>query len=425
MALDDQNATNKTSLIALEMDMFKKQFIRVQKNYENKIKELSILKELSGILRFADLHNKNAFFWNQLQIIQKYTALQNISLMLLNEERQMLEVVAGSEFGGPILDRPIFLSIEKGPYGQAIVQKSSIIIENTKIDFINENHTGSLEGQLLCVPIMHNKNAIGVLSLLHNEIKGFDQNQVRFFSLVADHIATATILFRLYNQMLREEKRRSLLSRFFSKSVTEQIFNSKENIRLGGERKNVTILFVDLCDFTAMSEKLEQNEVVELLNAFFSYAIPIIFKNDGTLDKIMGDGVMAFFGAPLSHKDDSIRAVRTAVEILTALEKFNAQPCNKKRTPLSASVGINSGEAVAGYIGSEEHLNYTVIGDAVNIAQRLESIAAPNEIFISKKVRDEIHKRVLEVKGLKSLVSLPSQKVKGKEKAIEIYKVEI
>ena len=424
MVTDKEKTADGASLLEQERDMFKRQFLKVQENYENKIKELSILKELGSTLRSTDFYNKNAFFWNQLQIIKKYTMLQDISLMLLNQELQVLEVVARSDLGGP-LGHSTFLPVEDGLPGQAIAQRSPVMIENSEVNPSAEKQEGNNhEGSLLCVPVMHNKRAIGVLSLGHRKTKGFDQNQVRFFSLVADQIATAVILFRLYDQMLKEEKHRSLLSRFFSKTVTEKIFGSEENLRLGGERKNVTILFVDLCGFTAMSEGLKQDEVVDMLNIFFSRTIPIIFKYDGTLDKLMGDGVMAFFGAPLSHEDDTLRAVQAAIEIVMALKEFNTQPHDKKWPSLQVSVGINSGEVVAGYIGSEDHLTYTVIGDPVNVAQRLESIAAPNEILISKRVRDEIRERVSEVEGLKSLISLPAQKVKGKEKAIEVYRVE-
>jgi class 3 adenylate cyclase/putative methionine-R-sulfoxide reductase with GAF domain len=423
MVSDKQKTTDQTSLLTQERDMFKRQFLKVQENYENKIKELSILKELGSTLRCTDFYHKNAFFWNQLQIIKKYKLLQDISLMLLNQELQVLEVVATSDFGGPI-SHSTFLPIEDGPPGQAIVQRSPVIIDNVGVDPSGEKQEGNDDGSLLCVPVMHNKRAIGVLSLRHRKTKGFDQNQMRFFSLVADQIATAVILFRLYDQMLKEEKHRSVLSRFFSKTVTEKILGSEENLSLGGERKSVTILFADLCGFTAMSEGLEQNEVVEILNVFFSYTIPIIFKYDGTLDKLMGDGVMAFFGAPLSHEDDPLRAVQAAIEIVMALKEFNIQPRDGNWPPLEVSVGISSGEVVAGYIGSEDHFTYTVIGDPVNVAKRLESIAASNEILISKRVRDEIQERVSEVEGLKSLTSLPAQKLKGKEKAIDIYRVE-
>lgn len=424
MVSNTQKTTDELSLLVQERDVFKRQFLRIQENYENKIKELSILKELGNSLRATNFYDKKASFWNQLKIIKKYTTLEEISLMLLNEELQLLEVVARSNIGRPI-GEPTFLRLEDEPAGQAIVQRSPVIIDNVETNAFNEKQQGKRGGSLLCVPIMHNKKAVGAMCLRHRKPRGFDQNQVRFFSLVADQIATGVILLRLYHQMLKEEKQRFLLSRFFSKTVTEKIFGSRGNLRLGGERKNVTILFADLHGFTSMSEGLEQKEVVEILNAYFSFATPIIFKHDGTLDKLMGDGILAFFGAPIHHEDDPVRAVQTAVEMMTALKECNVHARRKNWPKLVVSIGINSGEVVAGYIGSEDHLNYTVIGDAVNVAHRLRSIAAPNEILISKTVRDEIQGRLSQVDGIKSLVPLPAQKLKGKEKATEVYRVEV
>jgi adenylate cyclase len=422
--LDKQQDANNLTPLAQERDVFKRQFLRIQENYENKIKELSILKELGNTLRSTNFYDKEAFFGDQLEIIKRYTTLEGISLLLFDEELQILEEVARSSADGPP-EGPTFLRVDNGPYGQALVEQKPVLVDSIQDSPERKGLDTNRDGSLLCVPVMHNNKSIGILCLHHTKIQGFDQNQIRFYSLVADQIATSVILFRIYHQMLREEKNRLLLSRFFSNTVTEKIFGSGENLRLGGERKNVTILFADLRGFTSMSEDLDQEKVVEILNAYFSLMTPIIFEQDGTLDKLMGDGIMAFFGAPLSHNDDPLRAVRTAMKMVNALEAFNKQTHGKRWPTLEVSIGVNTGEVVAGYIGSEEHLNYTVIGDAVNLAQRLQTIAGPNEILISKTVRNEIHNRLSDEKAFKALVSLPAQKVKGKEKAVEVFRVEL
>ncbi len=173
--------------------------------------------------------------------------------------------------------------------------------------------------------------------------------------------------------MLKEEKQRFLLSRFFSKTVSNQIIGSKGNLRLGGDRMNVSVLFADLKGFTAMSEGLEPEQVVTILNRYFSVMIPIIFDNAGTLDKVLGDGLLAVFGAPIAQAEHALQSVTTAIEMIHRLERFNRDHMQSKLPRLSVSIGINAGDAVAGYIGSEDHMNYTVIGDTVNVAQSIEA----------------------------------------------------
>jgi adenylate cyclase len=273
---------------------------------------------------------------------------------------------------------------------------------------------------------MHNNNGIGVLCLHATNLHRFNNNAKHFFSIVADQIATAIILFRLYNNMLKEENRRYILSRFFSKGITETILNQGEKLKLGGERKNVTILFADLCGFTSMSEKLDQEEVRNILHRYFSFAIPIVFEVDGTLDKLMGDGMMAFFGAPISHIDDPARALKMAIRLISALKKSDIRipgQTGELSSRLKVSVGINTGEVVAGYLGSEDHLNYTVIGDAVNIAQRLQTLANSNEIFISRSTFSAI--KDTRIDGVKGFTHLKGQKVKGRHKTVDTYRVEL
>ncbi len=425
MVTSKETNMDEVARLVQERDIFKRQFLKIQDNYENKITELSILKELGNTLRSTNFRDKETFFWDQLKIIKRYTTLDNLVLMLLDEERNILEIIAESNSDSPMREPRGLSLIEHDPAQQAITEVSLVSIQNTRNDSAQIEDGTNHAGSLLYIPITHNARAIGVLKLQHTKKESFSQNHVRFFSLVADQIATQVILFRIYQQMLKEEKQRLQLTRFFSNTVAEKILRSGENLRLGGERKNVTILFSDLRGFTSMSEGLDQEKVVEILNTYFSIATPIVFGYDGTLDKLMGDGILAFFGAPLSHEDDTFRAVRTAVDIVTALKEFNAHRRSKSWPHLNVSIGINSGEVVAGYIGSEEHLNYTVIGDAVNVAQRLQSIAGTNEILVSKTVHDEIEGKISIEHGLKSFTSLPAQKLKGKHTAIEVYRVEI
>jgi adenylate cyclase len=420
----DQLNEDKLMQISHERDMFKRRFIKIQESYENKIRELSILKELSNILSPEMVYDRNAVWQEQIKVIKQYTYIDNIAILLFDEEKKSFSIAvsAGDKGNHSILLDTI---VDDETHKHIIMDKMPVSIDNIKQYYINHQCDSMFSGSLLCVPIVHNNQVIGLLSLLHGKEGWFDQNRVRFLTMVADEIATSIVIYRLYHKMLTEEKQRTLLSRFFSKSVTEKIYGSEGSLRLGGERKKVTILFSDLSGFTAMSEQLEQEKVVEILNAYFSVMTPIIFKHNGTLDKLMGDGMLALFGAPIIHDNDPLRAVRSAIEMISALTQFNNEHSNKQWPRLSVSIGINTGEVVAGYIGSEDHMNYTAIGDAVNVAQRIQTLAGNNEIFISRTVRNEIYERIREIDGLKELVLLPSQKVKGKEAAIELYKVEL
>ena len=161
--------------------------------------------------------------------------------------------------------------------------------------------------------------------------------------------------------------------------------------KLGGERKEACVLFADLQGFTALSEKLAPEQVVDVLNDFFRIMIPIVFQNQGTLDKLIGDCIMAVFGAPLDDKKACYHAVKTALEMFIVFNRFKDKKGGVYQH-LKMTVGINFGELIVGFLGDQTHLDYTVIGDTVNAAQRLQSMAGGNEIFISQSVLDMTHK---------------------------------
>jgi class 3 adenylate cyclase len=420
MVSEAENGMDEISRFARERDIYKLQVAKIQAGYEEKIKELSILKELGETLRFiSDLDTK--MFWeNQLSVLIRNLSFENVTLVLLDQGLQVLDEVA---FVGK-QDRSAGLRLlEEEITKQAFLTKQTAAVTDIR-EAAQEDLAGD-GGSIVCLPVLHNKSCIGVLRLRREKSKDFGPNLLRFLNLVADGFATGIILHRIYHQLTHSESQRLMLGRFFSTQVKEKILSTKENLRLGGERKKVTILFADLQGFTSMSEKIDHEIVVEILNSYFSVMTPIIFQYNGTLDKLMGDGMLAVFGAPLAHEDDPYQAVRTAIEMVKALQRFNNVNRQKDWPALNLTVGINSGEVVAGYIGSEAHMNYTVIGDAVNVAQRIQSIAQSNQILISGSVRDLILDKWADIVDLKELIQLPSRKLKGKEKEIDIYEVRL
>ena len=212
-------------------------------------------------------------------------------------------------------------------------------------------------------------------------------------------------------------KIKKTFKRYVSKQVVDKLLDDDAKLNLGGEKREVTVLFSDIRGFTSMSEKMEPEEVVSTLNSYFSLMIDIVFKNNGTLDKIIGDELMIVFGAPTSSDDDTERAVKTAIEMQNKIEIFNKQRIIKKEIPIKVGIGINKGLVVSGNIGSRELMDYTVIGDTVNLGARLCSAAGPDEIIISNSVWFET-KNTFNYKKLKPI------KVKGKKDEIQVYKIQ-
>ena len=230
------------------------------------------------------------------------------------------------------------------------------------------------------------------------------------FSIVFTY---SSIILVNYNIERRERKRvTDTFGRYVSKEVADEILKS-EKIDLKGQEKEITILFADIRGFTSLSEKLKPHEVVNMLNNYLGSMTEAVLENKGTLDKYIGDCIMAVFNSPTNQPDHIIRAIKTAINMQKAVEKVSKR---KKVPKIQCGIGINTGEAIVGNIGSEKRLDYTAIGDSVNLASRLCSIAKPNQIiipdFVYQKVKDKVKaKKVGEVK------------LKGKEKPVLVYEI--
>jgi len=220
------------------------------------------------------------------------------------------------------------------------------------------------------------------------------------------------------NERIREEERmRNRLQRFHSPQVIEMILKGgEETIDDIMESKELiaTILFADIVGFTRLSETMPPREINIILNRYFSRMTDIVFSHGGTLDKYIGDGLMAVFGAPMEKEDDAERAVGTALEIRRQLTAMMKTTSADRRFDIR--VGLNTGRVVAGNIGSPKRMEYTVIGDPVNVASRLESIAKPNQIIIGEETFGF-------VKNKFKIQEVGTRKVKGKSSGIMVYEV--
>jgi PAS domain S-box-containing protein len=204
--------------------------------------------------------------------------------------------------------------------------------------------------------------------------------------------------------------------KYVARQVVEKILSGKGQIKLHGERQHVTVLFADVRGFTKLAERMEPEDVVTFLNKYFNMVVDVIFKYEGTLDKFIGDNVMAVFGAPIRLDNDEERAVRSAIEIQKEIEKFNTVRKRDGGELISAGIGIGTGEAVVGNIGSEKRMDYTVIGDTVNVADRIQSSASGGDILISASTYNYVKDKII-------CHELPPIKTKGRQKPVQIFKV--
>ncbi|MDP3980739.1 MAG: adenylate/guanylate cyclase domain-containing protein, partial [Chlamydiota bacterium] len=219
------------------------------------------------------------------------------------------------------------------------------------------------------------------------------------------------LLTESFNQMADGLKEREMIkdafSRYASDQVVQKILQGEVKPVLEGSLRDVTVLFADIRKFTQITNNLSPQQVVQVLNQYFSAMNDIVNKYEGLVDKYTGDEIMAVFGAPLSHSDDPHRAVKTSIDMIGALEDVNDKLDKLHLPTISIGIGIHSGTAIAGNIGSEKRLNYTVIGKDVNIAARIVDLAKENEIYISdacyQKVKNHIQVGQLEQVSLKGL----------------------
>ncbi len=271
----------------------------------------------------------------------------------------------------------------------------------------------------MVAPLWNREEVIGIIHLDTSALThAFTENDLDLLSALANFAAVAIERARLNEKIAMEEKKRERLGRFLSPQVASRIIATNDSVgfELGEpEVREVTVLFADIVGFTSLSEKLTPTAIGLILNDYLSRMTDAIFLYEGTLDKYIGDAIMAVFGAPLDMPDHAARAVKTAIEMRDRLAEFNSE---RKTGPLlQIRIGINSGKAVAGEIGSINKREYTVLGDTVNTASRLESsVAKPGLIVIGPNT-------FAAVDGQFDLRPMGEFSLKGKENRVIVHEV--
>jgi adenylate cyclase len=228
----------------------------------------------------------------------------------------------------------------------------------------------------------------------------------------------SSVAYKYFVEDKAKRQVKALFSRYVSPAVVKELIDDPSKAKLGGQRRQMTVLFSDIRGFTTLSEASKPEDIIRQLNEYFSRMVELLFQHHGTLDKFVGDMIMGLFNAPVLDPDHADHAVQMALAMLRELEVLNERWRSEGRPTFDIGIGINTGDVIVGNVGSEKTLSYTVIGDNVNLGSRLESLnkELKSHIIISGSTREML-------KGSYYIRSLGSVKVKGKTREVSIYQV--
>ena len=349
------------------------------------------------------------------------TALSNQAAVAIDNATLFKDVTKAKKFNESVLSSIATGVVTINRLGEVdSINKAGLKIMKTKKENVIGNHFMFL--------FEKDPSVIGLIEKAEKENKICSEINISFITSSQETVVNFSVSPRLgkneeilglvlaIEDVTDVSKVKNTFKRYVSKQVVDELLDDDAKLNLGGEEREVTVLFTDIRGFTSMSEKMKPEKVVSTLNEYFSLMIDIVFKYNGTLDKIIGDELMVVYGAPTSSKDDTERALKTAIDMQEEIKTFNKNRLKKKENPIYVGIGINRGLVVSGNIGSREMMDYTVIGDTVNLGARLCSAAGPNEIYVSDYVWEN-------TKDLFNYKKLAPIKVKGKSKKIGIYKI--
>jgi adenylate cyclase len=269
----------------------------------------------------------------------------------------------------------------------------------------------------MTVPLIHHDELLGIMHLDSMiATNAFVEKDLQIFASIASQAAVAIHNSNLARTIEQEAKTRAQFQRLLSPNLVDQVVTGKLQLEKGGALSEVTMLFSDIRGFTTMSDGRPPEEVVNTLNEYFEVMVDILFQYTGTLDKFVGDEIIGLFGAPIALDDAPFKAVSCGIAMLQALAEFNRTRGAEGLPPINIGIGINTGRVITGSIGSTRALQYTAIGDAMNVASRLVNIAGSGEIIISEHTYRYVAGRV-------EATALPPVKVKGKAEELKVYRV--
>ncbi|MFB6265212.1 MAG: adenylate/guanylate cyclase domain-containing protein [Bradymonadaceae bacterium] len=312
------------------------------------------------------------------------------------------------------------VSISQTILDQVIDNKEAVLSSDAMSDSRFSGSESIMIGKIrstMSVPMLHDDELKGVIHLDTKMASGaFTDKDLQILSGFARRAAELVEHHRLLKRMEEEIVVREKVRRLLPPELVEEVVEGRVELEKGGELREATVMFADIRNFTSFSEHMPPQEVVGNLNEYFELMVDVVFKYEGTLDKFIGDEIMAIWGAPISKPDDAVRAVRCANALQETIEEFNREREKEGRVTFEIGVGLNTGELVAGYMGSTKRMNYTVMGDVVNTANRICGLADESEILMGENT-------FREVGHLVDFERMAGKKLEGKREEVDIYRI--
>jgi len=338
--------------------------------------------------------------------------------VILLKEAGKEELVPAASLRRDGTDKPI--PVSSTMMDHVIKERATVLTHDAAMDFAASKGKSMILNRIssaIVAPLLHNDEILGVLWLDSESLAQFQQKDLEIVTSIANQAAMFIEINILGKKVEQEIVNRERFSRLLSPNLAEKVFSGELEVKKGGQLvQSCTVFNSDIRGFTSMSETATPESVVEMLNEYFELMVDTVFRFEGTLDKFMGDGIMALWGAPVAHEDDAIRSVECALEQRRVLIGYNEQRQSQGLHPIDVGIGVHTGPLVAGYIGSSRALSYTVIGDTANTSARLCGIAAAGQIVVSGPTLDAL-------RGRFEFDELPPAILKNKAKPFRCFNI--
>jgi adenylate cyclase len=341
--------------------------------------------------------------------------VDRVSLLLFDPDAgELVPALSKSRLGDPASVR-----VPRSIGRRAVADRTPIVTENAVAD--ERFKSGSVMVQsvrgAICTPLLASRDH--VLGVLYADTltatRPFTEDEATLLHAFAGLAAVSLGKLRLAEEIQREAQVRTNFERFFAPNIAARIARQTGAIQLGGDRRTVTVLFTDIRGFTAIAETIPPDQLSRWLTEYFTEMVDLVFEHGGTLDKFIGDAIMAVWGAPLPAADDADRAVAAALAMQARLSVLNARWAVHGRPELPVGIGLGQGEVFAGYLGSERRLEYSVIGDPVNVAARLCDEAKAGEVLLTDEVAQSLTRPV-------ALERVEGIELKGRRRPVGVWR---